>query len=167
MAQIRVLIADDHREVLSALLSVLEDDQRFRVVGTAATGDEACRIVRGGGVDVVLLDVNMPGGGAAAATAMMSLRPQPVVVAISAESGSGAVADMVRAGATGYLVKGCAGEALPDLVARCARGEVMLATPAASTALRTVLEDRPAGTKEPSAPARSGSGTERHHVAGS
>ena len=167
MARIRVLIADDHKEVLSALVSVLDDDARFTVVGTAASGDEACGIVREGGVDVVLLDVNMPGGGAGAARALTSVRPQPVVVAISAESGSGIVADMVRAGATGYLTKGCAGEALPDLLARCARGEVMLATPAAAAALRTALADRPGGTEEPSTPTSRGFGTERHHVAGS
>ena len=139
MGRIRVLIADDHPEVLSALVSVIEGDPRFTVVGTASTGPEASQAAAKGRVDLVLLDVHMPGGGPAAAQAMTALRPPPVVVAISAESGSGVVEQMLRAGAVGYLTKGRVGDMLPDLLVRCAEGEVILATPAAGGALRAIL----------------------------
>lgn len=139
MGRIRVLIADDHHEVLSALVTVLEDDPRFTVVGTAATGPEACRAATEEAVDLVLLDVHMPGGGPTAAGAITALRPPPVVVAISAESGSGVVEQMLRAGAVGFLTKGRVGDLLPDLLVRCAEGEVILATPAGAGALRAVL----------------------------
>jgi DNA-binding NarL/FixJ family response regulator len=139
MGCIRVLIADDHPGVLSALVSVLEVDPRFAVVGTASTGAEACHLAGEGRLDLVLLDVHMPGGGAAAAKAMTALRQPPIVVAISAESGSGVVEEMLRAGAVGYLTKGRIGDMLPDLLIRCAEGEVILATPAGVSALRAVL----------------------------
>ncbi len=152
MGRIRVLIADDHPAVLSALVSVLEVDPRFAVVDTVTTGAEAYRVAEEGRVDLVLLDVHMPGGGPEAAKAMLALRPPPVVVAISAESGAGVVEQMIRAGAVGYLTKGRVGDMLPDLLVRCADGEVVLATPAAAGALRAVLAS-PAGIgAEPDAP---------------
>lgn len=139
MRRIRVLVADDHPEMLSAMVHVLEDDERFQVVGTATTGPDALGSVPDVRPDVVLLDVHMPGGGAAAAEALTDLPDPPVVVAISAQAGSGVVEEMLRAGAVGYLTKGRVGDTLPDLVARCVDGEVVLASPAAAGALRSLL----------------------------
>ena len=139
MPRIRVLVADDHLEMLSALVSVIEDDPRFTVVGTATTGQEAHRLAGEIHPDVVLLDVHMPGGGPAAAEALTDLPVPPVVVAISAEARSGVVEEMVRAGAVGYLTKGHVGDALPDLLARCAAGEVVLASPEATGGVRALL----------------------------
>ena len=145
MARIRVAIGDDDDGVRSALADVLAADVRFTVVGTAATGEELCRLIRSVGADVALLDVGMPGGGADAARALSDcarserLRP-PAVVAVSAHTGAAAVASMLQAGAVGYLAKGRLGT-LPDLVARCAYGEVVLAVPSANEALRRVVRD--------------------------
>lgn len=139
MRRIRVLIADDHPEMLSALVSVLEDDPRFLVVGTASSGTEAHDLAAKVPVDLVLLDVHMPAGGPAAAEALTTLPYPPVVVAISAQAGQAVVEDMLRAGAVGYLTKGRVGDGLPDLLARCVDGEVVLATPSGAGALRAVL----------------------------
>lgn len=139
MRRIRVLIADDHSEMLSALASVLEDDRRFTVVGTATTGADALRLAAETPVDLALLDVHMPDGGPATAEAMTALPRPPAVVAISAQAGAGVVEEMLRAGAVGYLTKGRVGDSLPDLLVRCVEGEVVLATPAGAGALRAVL----------------------------
>lgn len=145
MRPIHVLVADDHPEMLSAMTSVLADDPRFVVVGTAATGEEVLRIAGESSVDAVLLDVNMPGGGAPTAEALTRLDPPPVVVAISAHLGGRPVEDMVRAGAVGYLPKGRVGDSLTDVLARCVEGEVILATPSAAGALRTLVRRGPEG----------------------
>lgn len=137
--RIRVLVADDHREMLAAIVSVIEDDDRFAVVGTAATADEAVTLAQETRVDLALLDVTMPGNGVTAARALAELPRPPVVVAISAQSGGAVVEDMLRAGAVGYVTKGRVGDGLPDLLARCADGEVVLATPSGAGALRAVL----------------------------
>jgi len=139
MSRIRTLIADDHPEMLAALVSVLEDDPRFSVVGTAMTGGEAFRFASEVPLDVVLLDVHMPDGGPATAEAMAALPRPPVVVAISAQSGPGTVEEMLRAGAVGYLAKTRVGDALGDLLARCVAGEVVLATPAGAGTLRSLM----------------------------
>lgn len=137
--RIRALVADDHPDMLAAIVSVLEDDGRFAVVATASTGDEAVARARETPVDVALLDVNMPGSGAVAARALADLPRPPVVVAISAQSGGAVVEEMLRAGAVGYVTKGRVGDGLPGIVARCCEGEVVLATPAGASALRAVL----------------------------
>jgi DNA-binding NarL/FixJ family response regulator len=146
MKDIRVVIADDDAMVRGALSEVLQADPRFSVVGTAADGDELVRVVDVTAPDVVLLDVRMPGGGPLAATALAAGRPgragrgdAPLVIAVSAHTGSTSVLAMLRAGAVGYLAKGGLSGALPDLVARCAGGEVVLAVPSGGDALRQLV----------------------------
>ncbi len=58
------------------------------------------------------------------------------MVALTAQTGVTQVLAMLRAGALGYLVKGRVGHDLPDLLARCARGDVVLAVPGAAEAMR-------------------------------
>lgn len=139
MPHVRVLIADDHPQVLSALVTTIETDARFSVVGTARNGHQAARLAAELAPDVALLDVRMPGGGPPAVAAIASLLNAPRVVAISADTNVSTVADIVRAGAIGYLTKGHIGELLPEVLARCAQGEVILATPTGAEALRTLL----------------------------
>ncbi|HEX8970230.1 response regulator [Oryzihumus sp.] len=139
MSRVRVLIADDHPEMLSALVTAVEADARFVVAATATCGEQATRLAAELPLDLVLIDVRMPGGGPATAMAIARLPRAPVVVAISAEIGVNTVAAMVAAGAVGFLAKGRIGETLPELLARCAHGEVVLATPTGAAALRAVL----------------------------
>jgi DNA-binding NarL/FixJ family response regulator len=139
MTRARVLIADDHPQMLSALVSAVANDARFEVAATATNGASAVRIATESRIDVALIDVRMPGGGPALAAALTALPRPPVVVAISAETSIATVADMVAAGAVGYLAKGRIGDALPELLGRCVGGEVVLAAPTAAAALRALL----------------------------
>jgi DNA-binding NarL/FixJ family response regulator len=148
MQLIRVVLADDDAAVRDALSDVLEEDGRFAVVGAAATGDELDLVLDAHEPDVVLLDVRMPGGGTAAAEAIRSRHQDsprgnhpgaaPLVIAVSAQTGTAAVVAMLRAGAVSYLGKGRLGE-LPDMVARCAVGEVVLAVPSGAEALKQLM----------------------------
>ncbi|GAB3444840.1 hypothetical protein GCM10027517_25060 [Phycicoccus ginsengisoli] len=135
---LRVLVADDHPQMLAALVHVLESDGRFTVVARASDGEEALRLASELDLDLALLDVRMPGGGAAAVAAIAALPGAPAVVAVSAEVTGSTVAAIVRAGAVGYLAKGQIGEFLTDLLVRCAAGEVVLATGTAAGALRVL-----------------------------
>lgn len=145
---IRVAIADDDATVRRALWDVLAEDTRFVVVGAVASGSELEQLVDEEGPDVVLLDVRMPGGGPAGVEAVLS-RPgyvaeggrrtgAPLVIAVSAQTGVSTVVAMLRAGAVSYFSKGRLGS-LPDMVARCVGGEVVLAVPSGSEALQQLM----------------------------
>lgn len=143
MRVIRVAVADDDSAFRRALVDVLDADPHFEVVLHTGTGVGLGPLVADAGADLVLVDVRMPAGGPTAARAVReaalgSARP-PVIVAVSADSAAHTVVEMVRAGAVGYLVKGRIGSALPDLLSRCATGEVVLAVPSAASALRELM----------------------------
>jgi DNA-binding NarL/FixJ family response regulator len=135
---VRVVVADDHQTVLAALVKALEDEPGFDVVGSASTGTDAVDLARDTHADLVVVDVQMPGGGAEAAQRLLQLRPTPVVVAISGQSSATTLEDLLRAGVTGFVTKGHAGSDLIEVLQRCARGEVVLAASAAGAALAAV-----------------------------
>lgn len=136
----RVVVADDDDMMRSALVDVLRADHRFQVVAAVSDGTDLPEVVSRHRADVVLLDIRMRAGGPEAARRLTSAPTGgPVVVAVSAEVGTVRVLEMLRAGATGYLAKGRLGASLPDLVDRCAQGEVLLAVPTASAAVRHLL----------------------------
>ena len=88
----------------------------------------------------MLLDVRMPGGGPAAAQQLTERFGRRVVmVAVSAQVETATVFRMLRAGTSGYLPKGRLGASMPDLVARCAEGELVLAVPTGAAALHQLL----------------------------
>lgn len=136
--QIRVVVADDDETMRLVLSEVVASDDRFEVVGTAADGVELLDVVGSADPDLVLLDVRMPSGGAIAARALRDLGP--VVVAVSAETSPETVASLLREGVRGYFAKGRLGPTLPDQLSRCLAGEVILAVPTASEAVKRVVD---------------------------
>ena len=135
---LRVVVADDDDAFRAAVCEVLEADPRFVLAAQTASGLDLESTVKEAEADVVIVDVRMPGGGPDAVRAALSagLAAPPAVVALSAQVNLATVVAMVGAGATGYLAKGRVGLTLPDLVARCAAGEVVLAVSYGADALR-------------------------------
>ncbi len=146
MRVIRVVVADDDAAFRGALVDVLDADRRFQVVAATCTGEGVVEVAACSRADVVLVDVRMVDGGPAAARAIRQALEDGrlsgvAVVAISAQAPVHTVVAMLREGAVGYLVKGRIGSELPDLLARCAVGEVVLAVPGAAEALRELCRD--------------------------
>ena len=111
---IRVLVVDDHQLFTHALTMVLEQDGRFTVVGTAATGREAVTQAKRAEADVVLMDMSMPIlDGPAATRRLVALQPAPKVIALSGHSDMLSRAAALDAGATAFVNKS---EGFDDLV---------------------------------------------------
>ena len=142
MTTIRVVVADDDDTMRRAIVDVLNAHGGFTVVGDVATGSGLGDLVAETQAQLVVLDVRMPSGGAAAAQALRAQEPHPVVVAVSASNDVPTVAAMIRAGATGFLAKGHLGTTFADDLVRCTRGQVMIAVPHGVQVLRA-LGDRP------------------------
>lgn len=131
---IRVVIADDDPDVAAAVRDVLGANPSFAVRAVTRTGDEAVVLARE--ADVVLMDVRMPGGGAAGVAAIRAASPRTVVVAMSAHADATTIADLLRAGAVGFVAKGQSYADLPTVLCGCARGAVTIAARTGAEALR-------------------------------
>src|SRR4249920_3131354 len=106
MEKIKVLIADDHRVVREGLAAILKTKDDILIVGEAQDGMEAVEKVKTLVPDVVLMDVSMPRMGGVEATRQIKREfPHIGIVALTMYDEQQYIFDLVRAGATGYLLK--------------------------------------------------------------
>lgn len=107
---LRVMLADDHTLFREALRMVLELEPDIEVVAEAENGHRVLECIDQARPDVVCMDLNMPGlNGVETTRRVLSLHPQVKVIGLSAHVDRDRVAEMFRAGALGYVVKGSAG----------------------------------------------------------
>lgn len=106
MEQIRVLIADDESLVRRALTVFLSNAPDIEIVGEVTDGAAAVAAVMELGPDVVLMDLQMPGmGGVEATTQVTATSPQTRVLAVTTFGTIDSILPVLRAGASGYLLK--------------------------------------------------------------
>ena len=104
--KIKVLIADDHQILREGLRAMLEKEHNIEVLGEAANGRAALRLIREKTPDVIVMDITMPDlNGIEAARQIKSEFPQVKVVALSMHDDKRFVFNMLKAGASGYLLK--------------------------------------------------------------
>lgn len=123
----RVLVADDHRVVGEGVVRLLKD--RFDDVRLVLSGEELLRCVRDGSVDIVVTDVSMED--MTGIDAMRLLRAEGDMtpfVFLSMHHDCSIVAEAVRAGASGYVLKAAAGDELLHAMDEVAAGRVYLAS---------------------------------------
>jgi len=135
---IRLLLADDHR-MLREGLSRSMADEGFDVVGQADNGEEAVRLVAELAPDVVLMDVSMPEmDGVDATRAITESGSAARIIMLTMHADKEVLADAIRAGASGYLVKDCSTEEVADAVRIAAKGDTALSPQLAATMLDEV-----------------------------
>lgn len=129
MGRIRILVADDDPLMREALGAMVRSEPGFELVGLAADADDAIEQGSLHHPEVVLMDVKMPGGGGPRATrSLLANSPKTRIVALSAYEDRATVVEMVRAGATGYLVKGASVERIMDAIRQAMAGQGTLST---------------------------------------
>jgi len=130
MVPIRVLLADDHKMVRAGIRSLLERMPGIEVVAEAGDGREAIQFVREYTPDIVLMDIAMPGMNGLEATQDLTKSQSRVpVIILSIYSDEEHVYQALRAGASGYLLKGAAIEELELAIRAIAQGETYLSPP--------------------------------------
>jgi len=124
---IRVVLAEDHALVREGTAELLERAGGIRVVGQAADGLEAVRLVKALRPHVLVIDLTMPGlDGLEATRRSRNAVPQTAVLALSAHEEEPYVRAMLEAGARGYLSKAARGHELVAAVRAVAAGETVL-----------------------------------------
>lgn len=139
MPPLRVVLADDDPSVRAAVADELGSDGRFTVVAEAASADDAVAHATSERPDLVLLDIRMPGGGVEAARRISRLGTPTTLAVLSGSLDPATVGTLLRHGVRGIFLKGHTGPSLAEHLFRCHAGEIILATPNAAAALRTLL----------------------------
>jgi len=122
---IRILLADDHGIIRQGLCSLLEKQPDMEVVGEAEDGQKALDLVRQLVPDVVIMDITMPNlNGVGATSQITSEFPGVKVLALSIHSNKRFVADMLKAGASGYILKECLFDELIEAVRTITAGNI-------------------------------------------
>jgi len=127
-ATITLVLADDHAMVRSGLRLLLEAEDGMRVLAEAGDVDGAIRTVLGHKPDVLVLDLNMPGGKTSleAMPRLAEASPGTRVVVLTMQEDPQFAREALRAGALGYVLKEAADTELVEAVRRAAAGETYL-----------------------------------------
>jgi DNA-binding NarL/FixJ family response regulator len=135
--KIRVLVADDHAILRKGIGMVINAQPDMELAAEAASGDEVVREALRVRPDIVIMDVSMPGcNGIEAARRILTELPSTRILGLSMYKDSVYVRELLRAGASGYLVKDCDDAELLLAIRAVARGEAYL-SPAVTSAVLT------------------------------
>jgi len=139
---IRVVIADDHPIVRDGIANELSRHSDIEVVGQAVDGDETLIVTRDFNPDVLILDVNMPGKRASdIIKEVLNFSYPPKVLVVSAFGDIEYVLTMLKAGATGYLLKDEEPLTIANGVRSVARGETILSPTVATSFVAATVHD--------------------------
>lgn len=138
----RIIVVDDHPLFREGVARSLGEAGSFEVVGQGGSAGEAVRLVQEHRPDLVLLDISMPGGGTAAAKAIIDHSPDIKVVMLTVSEADDDIMAALKAGASGYVLKGVGSAELASILTGILAGESYL-SPALAARLWVELRDRP------------------------
>lgn len=145
---IRLLLADDHRMLREGLRRSLTDEG-FDVIGEASDGAEAVTMASSLQPDVVLMDVTMPDVDGVEATRRLHItHPDIPIVMLTMHADERVIAEAMKAGAVGYLVKDCSTDEIAQTLRDAASDDVTLSTGLANVMLDEVRRIDPEPAEE-------------------
>lgn len=150
--KIRVLLVDDHPLFREGVAYTIEAQADMAVVGQGEDAAEAVRMAAALAPDVLLLDLNIPGGGGIqAARAITAAQPTVKVIMLTASVDEDDLAAAMAAGAKGYILKGVAARELVSIVRSVMAGTGYVA-PALAAGLLAGLADGGSAKRPPADP---------------
>jgi DNA-binding NarL/FixJ family response regulator len=141
MAQIRVLVADDHEVVRMGVKAMLHQHANIAVIAEASNGEQAVKEALRVKPDVVVMDIRMPGvNGVDACRQIVEVLPETKVVMLTSFAEDDLLFSAIRAGASGYVLKRIGNEDLVKTVVAVANGESTLDPAMIATVFREVAQ---------------------------
>ena len=121
--KIHVVIADDHTLFREGLAGIISGNEDFAVVGQAGTMQEAVQLARDLLPDIILLDIDMPGGGLEAARIVAEDCPVTRIVILTSSEEDDHLISALKIGARAYILKGVAARELLRILRAVSAGE--------------------------------------------
>jgi len=144
---IKVLLVDDHELVRTGIRRLLDDFSDIEVIAEAESGEVAISLVREHRPEVVLMDVNMPGiGGLEATRKLTQIDSEVKVIVVTIHLDEPFPTRLLKAGASGYLTKGCAVSEIVEAIRQVSKGKRFIGSDVAQQLAMTML---PGSDKSP------------------
>lgn len=145
---ISLLLVDDHELVRAGIRRILEDMKGLVIAGEVACGEDAVKWCRNNPVDVVLMDMNMPGiGGLEATRKIVRYNPDIRIIMLTIHTENPLPAKVMQAGAAGYLSKGAAPQEVVSAIRSVHAGQRYIASEIAQQMALSQIE--PQRTESP------------------
>ncbi|WP_432411567.1 response regulator [Rasiella sp. SM2506] len=139
---IHVFIVDDHKMVIDGMQLLLKNETDITVVGTALNGEESIAKIPMQKVDVVLLDINMPGiNGIDTCKQLLKDNPCLKIVAVSMHKESSLIKLMLNSGAKGYVLKNAGQDEVIDAIKTVYKNKMYLDDTVNEIVLNSVLKN--------------------------
>jgi DNA-binding NarL/FixJ family response regulator len=146
---LRILIADDHPLFRKGMRSLLASLPEAEVVGEAATGEEAIALAASLAPDVIVMDLQMPGGtGIAATRAILHASPHIRILMVTLFEDNESVFTALRAGARGYILKDAGEDEMVRAIQAVGRGEAIFSPTIAARLMDFFASPHPGVPKE-------------------
>lgn len=127
VASIRLLIVDNHTLFRQGLVSLLQSEPGYEVIGEASSGEDSLHIVPELRPDVILMDVKMPGiGGVEATRRLLESNPEERIMMLTVSEEEENLFAAIQAGARGYILKNADASELLEAIQRVHTGEAMI-----------------------------------------
>ncbi|WP_126457285.1 UvrY/SirA/GacA family response regulator transcription factor [Sulfuriflexus mobilis] len=144
---IKVLLVDDHELVRTGIRRLLEDFEDISIIAEAENGEQAIGLVRQQKPDVILMDVNMPGiGGLEATRKLLQIHDDMKIIVVTIHVDEPFPTRLLKAGAAGYLTKGCAVDEIVEAIRTVHKGKRFIGSDVAQQLAMSML---PGNDKSP------------------
>jgi DNA-binding NarL/FixJ family response regulator len=163
--KLHVVIVDDHALFREGLATILGAEADIEVVGQGGTAQEAVRLARDLLPEVILLDIDMPGGGLEAARTIANDCPVTKIVILTASENDDHLIAALRTGARAYILKGVVARELLRILRSVAAGESYV-PPALAASLLLEIHEPGTGSRKPENPINELTGREREILEG-
>jgi two-component system, NarL family, nitrate/nitrite response regulator NarL len=142
LGAVKVAIIDDHPLYRAGIRQAIDAAGDLEVVAEGADAVDAMHIAASREANLILLDLNIPGGGIELACAIGKAHPEAKIVFLTNSESEVAMSAAMQVGAFGYVVKGIGGEELVSILRQVSRGEAYVTPSLAAGALRNARNAR-------------------------
>jgi len=142
MKKIRTFLVDDHKIIRDGIKSILNSNRRINVVHEAENGIEAIQYLEKNNddIDIILMDINMPEMNGIDAVKIITKRYEKIkILALSMHSEEAFIVNMIKAGASGYILKEAGGEKLIEAVKTIAKGKKYYSNDVSATLINSMM----------------------------